>query len=486
MKLRAKDIGLTTGGPYIAVLNEEDARQLDLSPLDRIKIKAKNSMIVVVNIAEHSKEVKKGELGLFEEVLGKLKLNKNKIVEISLAKKPDSISYIKDKLDGKELNEDKIKGIIDDISENRLSEVELTYFISGCYTNGLSMDEIVALTKSIGIGDRLKLGKNIIVDKHSIGGVSGNRTTMIIVPILAAAGLTIPKTSSRAITSAAGTADVMEVLANVELPIKKIKQVIKKTNACMIWGGTGELASADDRLIKIERPLSLDPKGILLASVMSKKLSVGSKYVLIDISLGESAKIKNKREAVKLRKRFVQLGRKLGIKVKVIFTSGDQPVGNGVGPVLEARDVMYILKRDSRRPLDLEKKAIIMANIIFRMVKHKEDAINILDSGEAYKKMLEIIKAQGKKKIVGVGRFSYDVKSKKAGVVKSIDNKLVSKIARLAGAPKDKGAGIYFYAKIGDNIRKNDKIFTIYAENKHKLDEVVGKLSNINIIKLSK
>ncbi len=482
MKLKIKDIGLATGGPYIAVLNEEDARQLDLSPLDRIKIKARNSIIAVVNIAEHSKEVKKGELGLFEEVLAKLKLNKNKIVEISLAKKPDSISYIKDKLDGKELNEDKIKGIIDDISENRLSEVELTYFISGCYTNGLSMDEIVALTKSIGIGDRLKLGKNIIVDKHSIGGVSGNRTTMIIVPILAAAGLTIPKTSSRAITSAAGTADVMEVLANVELPIKKIKQVIKKTNACMIWGGTGELAGADDRLIKIERPLSLDPKGILLASVMSKKLSVGSKYVLIDISIGDSAKIKNKREAVKLRKKFVQLGRKLKIKVKVIFTLGDQPVGNGVGPVLEARDVMYVLKGDSRRPLDLERKAVMMANIIFKMVKHKKDAIDILDSGEAYKKMLEIIKAQGKKKVVGVGRFSHDVKSKKSGVVKSIDNKLISKMCRLAGAPKDKGAGIYFYAKIGDNIKKNDKIFTIYAENKHKLDEVIKKLEEIQIV----
>jgi len=487
VKLKIKDVDLSTGGPLIVILNEEDAQELDLHALDRIVIKKrKKEVVATINIAENGKNIRRGEIGLFEEVLKKIKGKNKQVVKIRIAKRPYSIQYIKEKLDGKKLSPSKINEIIKDIIKNKLSEVELTYFVSACYKKNLSTDEIIALTKAIcESGNRLKLRKKLIVDKHSIGGVPGNRTTMIMIPILAAAGLTIPKTSSRAITSPAGTADTMEVLANVSLPLKKIKKVVEKTKACMIWGGTLELASADDKLIKIEYPLSLDPRGILLASVLSKNIAVGSKFILIDIPIGESAKIKNRKEALELKKQFIKLGRKLGIKIKVILTNGSQPIGNGIGPMLEARDVLWILQRDPRRPIDLEKKSIYMADLILKMTGSNKKAKEILESGKAYEKMKEIIRMQGKKKIdFNLARNKFIIKANKNGVIKKINNKVIAKIARIAGAPKDKKAGIYLDVHKGDKIKKNDFLFTIFAKNKDKLEHAIEIYKRMKVFEI--
>lgn len=479
MKFKIKVMDIATGGPLIAILNKKDAIKYDLHHTDRIKItKGKKVETVVVDIAESSKTVPRGSIGVFEEVVDSLKLKKGDKVKIKLAKNPLSIEFIKKKLDGIKLTRKEIDQIVWDIVHNKLSTTELTYFVAASYTNVMSIDETIMLTKAMAKhGDTLNLHKYPVIDKHSIGGIPGNRTTMIIVPIIAAAGLTIPKTSSRSITSPAGTADTMEVLAKVSFPINKLKRILKKTNACIVWGGSLNLAPADDKIINVERPLEIDAESQLLASIMAKKYSVFSTHILIDIPTGKGSKVKNRLEALHLKKNFEDIGKKLRKHVKVLITPGKQPIGNGIGPALEARDVLWILKRDPRRPLDLEKKCLLMAYEIFKMLGMKngrKKALEILNSGKAYKKMVEIINAQHGKLInpdkIKIGKFTYDVRSNKNGIVKSINNKIISRVARIAGAPNNKGAGIYLYKHIGNKVKKKEKLFTIYSENKEKLN----------------
>jgi len=494
MKLKVKDIDIASGGPLIAVTNHEDAAMLDLHVMDRIKIKKGEKIeTVVVDIAQSKKIVPKGRLGVFEEVINSLKLKNNDTVEISIARKPLSIDYIKKKLDGQKLTKKEIDQIVWDIVHNKLSAVELTYFVAACYTNVMSTEETILLTKAmVNHGEVLKLNKYPVIDKHSIGGIPGNRTTLVIVPVIAAAGYYIPKTSSRSITSPAGTADTMEVLANVTFPLKKMKQIVLKTNGCIVWGGALNLAPADDKIIAVERPLEIDAESQLLASIMAKKHSVSSTHILIDVPVGKDAKVKNKFEALKLKNEFEKIGRRLRKQIKVLITDGTQPIGNGIGPALEARDVLWVLKRDPKRPIDLEKKCMMMCANIFSMVGLKDGfkkALSILDSGKAYSKMVEIIKAQNGKEIaaedIKIGKYLHDVLSSKSGRVIAIDNILISRIARIAGAPKDKGAGIYLYKHIGDKVKRGEKLFTIYAEGKHEFEYAkdVAKSTKVFILR---
>ncbi len=467
---------IATGGKLIAILNIHDAKRLDLHSGDRILIIYKNRRtICVLDISESAKAVPKGKIGLYEEVLDKLDVKRNAIIELKFTGKPESVKHIREKLHGKRLSHKELFHIIDDITHDRLTDIEKTYFVAAGFINGWDIDEIVDMTKvMVETGDKIKF-PGITLDKHCIGGVPGNRTTMVVVPIIAAAGFTMPKTSSRAITSPAGTADTMECLAKVELKEKKIKQVVKKTKACIVHGGSMNLAPADDKIIEVEHPLSIDAEGQLLASVMAKKYSVTANHILIDIPMGKQVKAKTIKDAKHLRKTFERIGTRLNMNVKVIITDGSQPIGNGIGPVLEAEDVMSVLRDDPLAPEDLKDKALSMASILLEMTgKYKKGqgvkvANELLKSGKALKSMNEIIKAQGKQKKVKLGTFNYIVRSSKVGKVKEINNEIIAKIARVGGAPEDKGAGLFLNKKVGDKVKKGEVLYTIYAENKFKL-----------------
>tara|TARA_Y100000310_G_C20693649_1_gene824003 strand:+ start:1949 stop:3442 length:1494 start_codon:yes stop_codon:yes gene_type:complete len=481
MKLNVKLIEISTGDTLVGLINHNDAEHFDLHPMDRIKVK-KGSKVetIFVDIAKN-KIVEPGKIGLYKEVSDSLKVKNNDSIEIIPTKKPLSLASIKKKLDGEKLSKEEIEQIVWDIVHNKLSHVELTYFVSACYTHKLSLQETVMLTKAMASeGETLKLRDKIVMDKHCVGGVAGNRTTMIVVPIIAAAGLKIPKTSSRSITSPAGTADTMEILSNVDVPLNKMKSILQKTNGCIIWGGSLNLAPADDKIIKVEKPLSIDAKSQLLASVMSKKLSVSATHLLIDIPWGKGSKIENKKHALTLKKNFEQVAKRVGIKAIVVLTDGKAPIGNGIGPLLEARDVLWVLEDDKRKPRDLYLKSIKLAGIMLELSgKAKKDtgfalAKEIVDSGLAYKKMVEIIRAQGKK-IIDSGRMrvaplSKHVYASKSGKVTLIHNDSISKIARTAGAPKNSSAGIYFHVNTNDEIKKGTLLYTIYAESSFKLD----------------
>jgi len=496
MRLKVKDVDIATGAELIVIINQEDAELMDLHHLDRVKVKhGKRVETCVINIAESKKVVSPKYIGLFEEVLDSVKVKNGQYVDIKPAGKPLSLEYIRKKLDGEKLTHDEIHQIVWDIVHNKLSDTEITYFVAAGYTNKLDLQETVWLTEAMAYeGDVLKFNTKPIMDKHCVGGVAGNRTTMIVVPIIAAAGLKIPKTSSRSITSPAGTADTVEVLANVSVTIKKMKKIVNKTKGCFVWGGSLNLAPADDKIIHVERPLSIDARSQLLASVLSKKASVSASHLLIDIPIGEGSKMPDKKKAIQLKKDFIKVSKALGIKIKVILTDGTEPIGNGIGPALEARDAVKLLQRREDRPMDLEQKSLLMAGIMLEMGGKSRKghgyalAKEILDSGKAYTKFIEIIKAQGGKEIqpekIWCGTVKYDFKASKSGTIKKINNTSISKIARAAGAPKDKGAGMYLYKHVNDKVKKGEPIFTIYAHNENKMQfakDVLKRFDGIEV-----
>jgi len=482
VKLKAKIIEISTGNIKVAILNRKDAEAFDLYPLDRLVLKkGSKTTIAVLDIADSEKVIKPGRIGLFEETMKQLGAKNNSKITFSLEKKPRSVSYIKKKMDGKHLTFEEIYEIIDDIANDKLSDVELTLFVSVGYTHGWSMKEKIALTRAmIETGDMLKFKDKTVVDLHCIGGVAGNRTTMIIVPIIAAAGFVFPKTCSRAITSPSGTADTMEVFCNVSLDRNALQKVVDKAGACITWGGAVNLAPADDKIIRIEHPLDINTESQMLSSIMAKKGSVSATNLFIDIPVGKEAKIKSNKNALKLRRKFIQIGKYLGMKVDVFITDGNQPIGNGIGCNLEARDVLYILKDDIRAPTDLKEKSLLMAGHMLEILgKAKpgygyELAEDILEDKRALKKFEEIIKAQQGSLInpdkIPLAEYKYTYNAKRSGIVRELSNHSIAKIAKLAGTPNDKDAGVYLHAHEGTEVKKGDPLLDIYSNSKEKLN----------------
>lgn len=475
MKLKAKKVGLATGSAAVAVLNYKDAQHAGLKQGDRILLAVgRKKAVGVVNIVDSSHIVRKGHIGFSNELHAALEVRSGQVVSIDISQKPQSVYYIAKKLRGAELTKQEIYAIVQDVVDNTLTDIEITYFVSACYIHELSDREIADFTRAmVSSGKQLKFSSaKVVADKHCIGGVAGNRTTCLVVPIIAAAGITIPKTSSRSITSPAGTADTMEVLCDVTLTLDAMKKVVSKTGACMVWGGAMDLAPADDRLIRIEHPLSLDPIGQMIASILAKKLSAGSTHCLIDIPVGKGAKVHSRSHGTLLQKKFEKLGRMLGLKTKVVITDGTEPIGNGIGPALEARDLLWTLKNDSRGSAQLRQKAIRLADELLALVGSKQSAKELLDSGAAYKKFVEILRAQGARvtnpDVIAVGKHIFEIRATRKGVVSAIDNSLISRIAIRAGAPFDTGAGIYLHKHVGDRVAAGDLVYVIYGENKQK------------------
>ncbi len=481
MQLRVKDLAISTGNPLIAIINYIDARKLDLHYADRIRIKKrKKEIVAMIDITDSNKFVLPGEIGLFKEVYEKIGAKDYDIVSIHIEEKPMSLHYIKKKLKGYKLTEQEIKEIIDDVIDDRLTEIELTYFVAGSYIQGIDDDETVALTRAmLRTGQRLRLRSRIIVDKHCIGGVAGNRTTMLVVPIMAAAGYVIPKTSSRAITSAAGTADTVEVLCDVSFPLDKMTRIIKKTNGCFVWGGAVNLAPADDKIIRVEHPIRLDPVGGLIASILAKKKSVSATHIIIDIPVGKGTKTESRERALLLKRKFETISKRLSMKVKVVITDGSQPIGNGIGPALEARDVLWTLMGSPKGADDLKEKSIMLAGHLFDLIgrtrkgKGKQLAKSILESGKAYEKFIEIVQSQNAKVIfpeqIEIGSYVSRIKATRSGVIRHIDNKRVNKIARLAGSPHDQKSGLYLHVHKGDKVKKKDTLLCIYSDSRERL-----------------
>ncbi|WIV68354.1 AMP phosphorylase [Natrialbaceae archaeon AArc-T1-2] len=481
MQLEADAIDIGTSRPTV-LLNVADAAELGAHPLDRVRIDYDETTTTgIVKVTDEL--VDAGTIGVsepLEHVRGP--------VEVALAGTPGSVRYVRKKLDDVELERDELEAIVRDVHENRLSDVELSAYVSGVYANGLSLEETKHLTEAMSaIGERLEWEEPVVADKHSIGGVAGNRTTPIIVPIVAEAGLTMPKTSSRAVTSPAGTADVMEVFCEIEFTTAEIESIVAETNCCLVWGGGVDLSPVDDEIIRAENPLSIDPPGQLIASVLSKKRSAGSTHVVVDVPYGEGAKVESLVAARELADDFKRVGDHLGVDVVCAITHGTDPTGYGIGPVLEARDVLSVLEGGG--PESLRLKSLRLANILLEHCGVEADATEILDSGRALERFRDLVAAQGGDPDVVVsdlepGSETATIRAGRAGLISRVDNRQLSDLARRAGAPKDLRAGIAVHRTTGEPVDEGDDLYTIHAETPSKLDEaerLAEKLEPIRI-----
>ncbi len=486
MKLKVKILGMNAGDRAIAVMHEDDAEDLGIRSLGRVLIKhGDKKTIAILNTT--TKIVNRGQVGVFDEIVEDLELEEGRSVDVVVSGFPSSIDHIKAKLRGRRLNYEELLEIVKDVVDGKLNEIEVTSFVTALNSFGLSMDESVSMTKAmVETGKKLEINNAHIVDKHSIGGVPGDKTSLLLVPIIAACGITMPKTSSRAITSAAGTADRAEVLMPVDLNLEEMKTVVKRTNGCIVWGGTLELAPADDMFIRIEYPISIDP--LMIPSIMSKKKAVGAEYLVIDIPCGRGTKVKTIGDADLLAKEFIEMGKRLDIKTECAITYGEQPVGYTIGPALEAKEALEVLMRKRNVP-DLIDKTKHIAKMLLKMTgKDGEKLVDeALKSGRAEEKLRQIIFEQGgdaeiQPEDIEVGKYGIDIHADRKGYVLWMNNHILAAIARAAGAPKDKQAGILLYKKIGDSVKKDEKLFTIYADKTRKLKRAQAVLAEEDVV----
>lgn len=483
--LKFRRLGLDTQQEYIAFMREDCHVCISegFSALTRIQVSnGKKSIVASLNVVR-TDIIHPGEISLSESAAKALAVKDGSLLTVSHHGPIASLSHVRSKVFGNSLSESQMNEVITDIVGGNYSNIQLSAFITACAGDRMTLDEIKFLTNAmIKTGKRINWGQGMVVDKHCVGGLPGNRTTPVIVSIVAAFGLIMPKTSSRAITSPAGTADTMEVMTNVNLTLDDMIDVVNDQGACLTWGSLAGLSPADDILIRVEKALDLDSEGQLIASVLSKKVAAGATHVIIDIPVGPTAKIRSREAADSLKQGFEKIGTLIGLKVKGVVTDGSQPVGNGIGPALEARDVLDVLRNEAHAPDDLRERSIVLAGELLELSGEvgKGDgysmAGSILRSGKAWDKFYSICLAQGGFREPGAAEFRYDVKAERSGNIAAVDNRMLAMVAKLAGAPEDKTAGVLLKIKLGSGVEKDQTLFEIHSESEGELAYAVSYL----------
>lgn len=492
--LRFRPLGIDTSHEFVVYMNAgcHICRAEGFAAQTRLVVMAGERQIIAT-----LNTVRGGLLGLHEASL-------SLSAQAALAVRPDeplafahlpflqSSSFLRGKIFGQRLDKAAMSAIVNDAVAGRLSDLHLASFVTACAGERLDIDETVALTEAmVAAGERLYWSRDVVVDKHCVGGLPGNRTTPIIVAIVSACGLLMPKTSSRAITSPAGTADTMEVLAPVDLDLAAIRRVVDQHGGCMVWGGGMQLSPADDVLIRIERPLDLDSDGQLVASILSKKIAAGSNRILIDLPVGPTAKVRDIATAERLSARLVEVGRRMGVTVRTVQTDGTQPIGRGIGPSLEARDLLKVLQGRDDAPRDLRDRALLLAGLLLEL----GDAAPVgeglalatatLDAGRAWQQFQAICAAQGGLRTVPIAPLVHRVTANRAGRVVSIDNRVLARIAKLAGAPQSASAGVDMLVQLGTPVVAGQALYAIHAEAPGELQYALAYASeHQNVIEM--
>lgn len=482
---RVRHLPLDTLREHVVIVKQSavEAGDLGFHPLDRVCVSgtdpASGESREVIGILNFCRDrlIEAGEIGLSDDAFLDLGLAEGTPVQATLAPAPHSVDLVRGKLRGRRLDRPDFDAILGDVTHHRYSKVELSMFVLACALRPLDLQEVVDFTGAmIDTGTRLDFGERLVADKHCIGGVPGNRTTMIIVPILAALGLTVPKTSSRAITSPAGTADTMGVLAEVALSPKRLYQVVEEAGACIAWGGALDLAPADDILITVERPMELDTEPQMVASILAKKKTAGATHVLIDIPVGGSVKVRTAADAERLAALFRVVAERIELHVDVVITDARGPIGTGVGPRLEALDVLAVLRRQADAPRDLREKGLYLAARILEITGvvptggGYRAALLALESGDAERALERIIAAQGARAIPPAASYRHTVAVPADGLIRELDCWLISRIAKCAGAPANVSAGVRLLRTVGDVVERGEPLFEIHAQSPTQLE----------------
>lgn len=417
------------------------------------------------------------EAALSETAWQALGVAEGDMIHVSHAPAIESLASVRHRIYGHRLDARAFADIVGDVAAGRYTDVHLAAFLTASAALPLDEDETVDLTAAmIDIGDRLRWDAPCVVDKHCVGGLPGNRTTPIVVAIVAANGLVMPKTSSRAITSPAGTADTMETLAPVDLDTATLKRVVEQEGGCIAWGGAVHLSPADDKFVRIERELDIDTEGQLIASVLSKKIAAGSTHVVIDIPVGATAKVRNAETAERLAERMRNVAARFNLTARCLLTDGAQPVGRGVGPALEAFDVLAVLRNASDAPDDLRRRSVVLAGAALEIGGKAKTgqgaalALETLANGQAWSKFKAICEAQGGMRTPPVAAHVQPLIAPRAGHIVHIDNRKLARLAKLAGAPDAKAAGVLMNVRIGDEVGRGEPLIHLHAETGSELN----------------
>lgn len=436
----------------------------------RVKVTGGSSSIIATLNVVKTDILTEHEVGLSEAAWDELHVSEGQHLEIDHAEPLESLSHVRAKIYGQTLSNSQIDSIVSDVAGGRFSNIEIAAFLTACASRGMTHRETIGLTRAmVQSGTTLSWSRDVVVDKHCIGGLPGNRTTPIVVAIAAAAGLVMPKTSSRAITSPAGTADVMETLAPVDLDVKAMRRVVEAEGGCVVWGAGMSLSPSDDILIRVERPLDFDSNDQLVASVLSKKSAAGSTHVVIDIPVGPTAKVRTGAAAKSLAAKLHDVGAEIGLRVRAIETDGLQPVGNGIGPALEAQDVLAVLLGSREAPEDLRQRALSLAAAVLELAgRHPHgamiEALDLLESGRAWAKFQAIAAAQGGLREPPKSKHRWCLTAERNGIVRAIENRRLARAAKFAGAPRAPAAGLEIHAKLGAAVEKGQPLFTLHAD----------------------
>ncbi len=492
--LALRRAGIDTYQQPIVYMHRDCAvcRAEGFSALTRVEVRVgTRSLVATLNV------VVGGWLGLHEVALSEaawrhLDPAPGAHAEFAHPEPAQSASVLRRKVFGGRLDGNDFDALMRDVVADRLSELELAALVTACAGDRLDVAETIALTRAmVQVGERLDWGAGMVLDKHCVGGLPGNRTTPIVVAVIAALGYRIPKTSSRAITSPAGTADTVEVMTPVALDLPAMRRVVEREGGCLVWGGNVRLSPADDVLIRVERPLDFDSDGQLVASVVSKKVAAGSTHVLIDVPVGPTAKVRNESSAEALSGRLHGTAEALGLEVQIICTDGRQPVGMGIGPALEARDVLRVLRNQADAPADLRARALELASALLGMTgddsaeQARRRAEYALASGQALAKFLAICEAQGGFREPTQAPYRHEVVADRDGIVAALDNRRLAKVAKLSGAPVSATAGVECAARIGHAIRRGEPLFIVHAATPGELDYALAYVaSQPSIIRL--
>lgn len=488
--LMSRNLDLGEDDDFNVVLNRKDAERIGVREGENIMV-GFGEIELYADVMETDSKVPEGQIGLFEEIWKAYDIPNGSSIFVDIPESSRSLDAISRKLLGQPLSKEDLESIMKDIGTRKLRETEIAFFVSTFFNPGFNDDEIYWMTKGMAeSGDsmdfkNIRPGEEIIADKHSIGGVAGKAITPTLIPILVSGGLIVPNTSTRAITSPAGTTDILEVVMPVSLTKEKVYEVVKKTGGCMFWGGSLELSPADDVIINVERSLRIQEFQKVLVSIVAKKISMGITHILIDLPYGKGSKVERVDDVSMLDREFRKLFKKFGIHCETIKRLIKGPDGRCIGPNAEIREALKMLERDEERSVELEKVILDMAGMIFEMTdtvqkgQGKKFALNILNEKKALRKFWEIAFAQGATKEVHSseiksGKYSADMLSDRNGVVSGIDNTALVSIARALGNPKVKEAGIYIHKMPGDTVKKGDKLITMYAMTENRLSNGKG------------
>ncbi|HXV23179.1 MAG TPA: thymidine phosphorylase family protein [Alphaproteobacteria bacterium] len=477
-RLRARRIGIDTQYEGVVLMRKDCSvcRSEGFAAHARVRLTHEDRSVIATLYQVTGDLLAHDEAALSESAWRRLGLWEGDTITVSHPCPLDSLSKVRGKVYGRPLNASAFKEIVSDIVAGRYSDIHLSSFVTTCSARPLNYDEIVGLTRAMTeAGDRLRWDARPIADKHCVGGLPGNRTTPIVVAIIAACGLTIPKTSSRAITSPAGTADTMETLAPVDVDIRAMRRVVEREGGCVVWGGAVRLSPADDTLIRVERALDLDSEGQLVASVLSKKIAAGSTHLVLDLPVGPTAKVRSEQAGAALSQSLLAVARAFGIEARTVITDGRQPVGRGIGPALEARDVLAVLQGGSEAPRDLRDRSVALAGALLELAGAAKDgagysvADDTLEDGRAWRKFQRICEAQGGMREPPAAAHRSAVVATRSGQVSAIDNRRLAKVAKLAGAPDAKAAGLELHVRLGAQASSGEPLYTVHAETPGEL-----------------